>query len=155
MKTFKIIFQFCLMLVIFNSCEENSLDEKPVSLRDKNARLNTDYKLDGTEGDPIPLETASDWIANFGKQNPEGTIAHFFGFEIIKQILEEEGAVGIRMYYAIDDKGSRQIILVGVNAQGDDLLPAKAVGGRISDDGIIIADASYPCPTYCSGDGNP
>jgi hypothetical protein len=56
------------------------------------------------------------------------------------------------MYYALDDSGNRQILLVGVDAKGNDLLPSA--GGRIADGGNTVADMSWPCPTYCSGGTN-
>jgi hypothetical protein len=109
--------------------------------------LITNYTFNGQEGDPISLEVAQRWTTNFKIDNPTGTKAHFFGLEILKLLLAEEGCVGIRMYYAIDDEGKRQIILVGVNSNGDDLLPASMQ--LDGDGGNIVADASYPCPSFC------
>jgi hypothetical protein len=114
-----------------------------------NQTLITNYTFSGAEGDPIPFETAKTWISNYQSGNPIGTKAHFFGFEILKQILAEPTCVGIRMYYALDDKGQRQIILVGVNADGENLLPQSQ--SLRDGDGNIVADASYPCPSFCPG----
>jgi hypothetical protein len=92
------------------------------------------------------------WIANHSQAKPSGLIAHFFGHQIITQILSEPGCLGIRMYYAINDSGIPQVLLVGVNAMGQNLLPSSSVGGRVADNGNTIADISFPCPTYCSGE---
>jgi len=152
-----------IALVITCSCEGQFNDEIPATFNTgiSNGAANmtnapiqtlvTKYTFNGAEGDPIARGTAKTWTANFREFNPGGTEAHFFGADIIKQILAEEDCVGIRMYYALDDHKQRQIILVGVNAQGQDLMPAaQALDGA---DPNIISDISWPCPTYCSGNG--
>lgn len=146
---------FVLFIVsILFCCEENGIDEKPFDNgKASEARLTNDYTFDGTEGDPIDLDLARSWANNFREQNTTGTIAHFFGTEILNQLLAEEGCVGLRIYYGIDDEGNRQLLIVGVDEKGNDLLPATGVDGRVNDDGNIVADFSYPCPTYCSGPG--
>lgn len=45
--------------------------------------------------------------------------------------------MGIRMYYAKDENGQKQLILVGATAEGEDM-----VGGT-------IADKSIFCPPDC------
>jgi hypothetical protein len=87
-------------------------------------------------GSPIPLPTAIQWTTNFRAASPGAIKAHFFGSVIIEQILAQ-GVMGIRMYNAIDDANNPQIILVGVDMNGDDMT-----------DGII-ADLSEPCPITC------
>lgn len=148
MKSIRFI-QLALSLTIFYSCEEKMSDEVRLPST-PNARI-IDYTLDGSEGGAISLETFQKWSGNYNQESPDGNQAHFFGREIINQILAEEGCVGIRMYYALDDNGNRQILLVGVDSKGNDLLPSA--GGRIADGGNTIADVSYPCPTYCSQQG--
>jgi hypothetical protein len=90
---------------------------------------------------------AKAWTANYRETYPVEIEAHFFGREIINQILSEEGCVGIRIYYALDENGNRQLLLVGVNANGDNLLPS------VTNNENIIADMSYPCPTFCPPTG--
>jgi hypothetical protein len=97
-------------------------------------------KFTGTEGEAIELAQAAAWTANYRKQNAEvanAAKAHFFGREILKQILEQEGCMGIRMYYALDDNGQRQLILIGVHAEGEDM-----------EEGVV-ADKSTVCPPDC------
>lgn len=109
--------------------------------------------LKGTEGTWMPEEVSKRWIANYATQYPQGLIAHFFGYQIINQILNETDCIGIRMYYALNDAGVQQILLVGVNSKGQNILPLSSTGGREMDGGATVADASFPCPTYCSGGG--
>ncbi|MBI3218426.1 MAG: hypothetical protein HYZ44_02845 [Bacteroidetes bacterium] len=110
------------------------------------------YTFNGTEGAPIELKTAKEWAANYRatlKDPKNDRVAHFFGFEIIQQILAEADCVGIRIYYGIDDKGEKQLMLVGADKSGENLLPTeeKALAGG----GNIVADMSFPCPSYCPG----
>jgi hypothetical protein len=126
--------------------ENTEFNDVSVSNTKSSQTLVTNYTFTGQEGDPISLETAKRWTSTYQKNNPSDTRAHFFGFEILKQILAEESCVGIRMYYAIDDEGKRQIVLVGVNAAGENLLPQSERDGN---EGNIVADASFPCPSFC------
>jgi hypothetical protein len=107
----------------------------------------------GLEETWVSEEVSKQWIANYASRYPQGLIAHFFGFQIINQILNETDCIGIRMYYALNDSGVQQILLVGVNSKGENILPLSDSGGKVMDGGNTVADASFPCPTYCSGGG--
>jgi hypothetical protein len=94
--------------------------------------------FNGTEGAPIALDKAASWTANYKVTIPSNGIkAHFFGKDILNQILSQEGCMGIRMYYAKDDDGVQQLILIGANAAEQDMINGT------------IADYSSPCPTAC------
>lgn len=88
-------------------------------------------------GGPIQLATAIQWTTNFRNNNPGAIKAHFFGNIIINDILSQANCIGMRLYNAIDDNNQPQILLVGVDNNGNDMT-----------DGII-ADMSHPCPTEC------
>lgn len=108
--------------------------------------------FNGSEGGPISLETAKKWTANYRATiKPGETEAHYFGHESIRRVLDESRSVGIRAYYAIDDNGKKQLLLVGVDEDGNDLLPQAAGSASAQADGDpIIVDQSFPCPPYCS-----
>jgi hypothetical protein len=110
-------------------------------------------QLNRSEGTLISTEVSRQWMANYTSKNPSGFRAHFFGFEIVNQILNQSGCIGIRMCYALNNSGVQQILLVGVSSNGENILPTTQVAGKVSGDGGIIGDASFPCPTYCSGGG--
>lgn len=94
--------------------------------------------FNGTEGAPIALTTAAQWTANYRNTAPAGAIkAHFFGRDILEKILSQDGCMGIRIYYAINDEGEQQLILVGADANEND-----------QTDGTI-ADYGAPCPNRC------
>lgn len=107
--------------------------------------------FNGSEGGPIPLPTARQWTANYRATiKPGETEAHYFGADIIQRLLDEDGSVGIRMYYAIDDQGKKQLLLVGVDEDGNNLLPVEGAAKSTEDEGApIIVDQSFPCPPHC------
>ena len=91
----------------------------------------------GKEAEEFPLDTAAEWTENYRKANPSGIKAHFFGRDIIQRILDQDSCVGIRCYYALDEKGVQQMIIVGADKDENDLYNG------------IVAEKSLPCPTYC------
>ena len=92
----------------------------------------------GHENHDIPLATASEWTKNYRNANPGATIAHFFGKDAIEAILSQENCVGIRIYYALDQNGAKQLIITGTDANQNDLCNGK------------LAERSLPCPSMCS-----
>lgn len=66
----------------------------------------------------------------------------FFGRDAIEAVLAQSTCVGIRYYHGIDSKGEPVIILVGVDANENDLHTGK------------LLEFAIPCPTQC-GSGNP
>lgn len=102
--------------------------------------------FNGTEGSAIELEQAAAWTANYRKEaiaDASGTVtkAHFYGREILQKLLDQEGCMGIRMYYARDENGQKQLVLVGADAEGNDMQ------GMVVDTGKI-------CPPDCDTGGN-
>jgi len=150
-----IVFAILFALVTL-SCDENGEESIAQAPTQNSAAIGVrkgastgrvdDYSFDGSEGDPIPVETANAWIAKYQEQHPGATQAHFFGNEIISQLLTENGAIGIRIYYALDNDGKPQVILFGATANGSDLIPGAELDGEGSNQ---AADVSYPCPPYC------
>ncbi len=96
----------------------------------------------GDEGEVISLSTGSDWTANYRAANPGQTKAFFYGQVILNDILAQADCVGIRIYYAIDEEGDKQLVIVGVDEDGND----QTAG--------IVADRAKPCPTYCDTGGS-
>ncbi|TPE44390.1 hypothetical protein [Pontibacter mangrovi] len=94
----------------------------------------------GSEGGQIEPEVAASYTQNYRQSiaGKEGVAkAHFFGRDILQAILEQEGCMGIRIYYGIDENGQKQLVLVGANADGEDM-----------EDGVM-ADFSHVCPPDC------
>ena len=66
------------------------------------------------------------------------TIGHYIGKTAITNILAQTGCVGLRVYYAINDAGQKQLVVVGVQADGNDLYNG------------LLADRTFNCPSDCS-----
>ncbi|MCR9171556.1 MAG: hypothetical protein NXI10_03625 [bacterium] len=90
----------------------------------------------GKEGGEITLEQGADMTANYRDENPGQTKGHFFGREILLKLLDQEGAMGIRMYYGIDGNGEKELVLVSADADENDMLD-------------LVVDISQPCPPRC------
>ncbi len=94
--------------------------------------------FNGTEGAPIALATAAQWTANYRNTAQAGAIkAHFIGRDILEKILQQDDCMGIRIYYAIDDAGTQQLVYVGADANEKDQTHG------------IIGDYTTPCPNRC------
>lgn len=98
--------------------------------------------FNGSEGEQINLQTAAAWTANY-RQTGAVIRAHFFGRDILEDILEQDGCMGIRIYYALDDNGTRQLILVGANADEGDMYEG------------VVADIGGLCPPNCTSNASP
>ncbi len=66
--------------------------------------------------------------------------AGFFGKDALQGILDQEGCVGIRVYYGEDDNGTPQLVLVGADADTNDIIEGN------------LAQRQVPCPPYCGKD---
>lgn len=94
----------------------------------------------GKESEVVTLAEAAVWTANYRETIEQGeTIAHFFGRENLNNMLEQDGCVGIRIYYGIDEE-QKVLVLVGANEEGNDMV-----------EGIIV-ERGVRCPLNCSND---
>jgi hypothetical protein len=109
------------------------------------------YRFRGNEGKSMDEALVKKWIQQHADHHE--TKAHFFGREIIEKILRQPDCVGIRIYYAMDNKNQKQLILVGGDERGNNMWPsAKPKRGKkmLDDDGgNTVADMSAPCPPNC------
>ena len=94
--------------------------------------------FDGTEGKSITLQEGSTLTSNYRNANPNATLGHYIGKDIINTILGQSGCVGIRVYYGLDSSGEKQLVFVGVDANGNDMVTGT------------IADRTVGCPQSCS-----
>ncbi|MFQ5605078.1 MAG: hypothetical protein ACE5HS_17580 [bacterium] len=100
-------------------------------------------KFNGEEDHSISLSEASELTANFQKQiTPNQVIGGYFGKNAIINILQQDGAVGLRYYYGLDKDGLPHIVLVGVDKNGNDMING------------LLAQRSAMCPPYCPEDND-
>lgn len=99
-------------------------------------------------GEPISGETAQRWIDNYKNAHPEPDtkIACFYGINRINEILAQPDCIGIRIYYAIDDNGAQQFVLVGVNSAGDNIWDLTTTQPN---EGGVLMELGAWCPPRC------
>ncbi len=101
-------------------------------------------RFTGKENHEITLEEAARLTANYREtlNSPTEAIAEYFGMEALNAMLSQDGCVGIRIYYGLDSTGEKKLVLVGVNAEGNDLYEGQ------------LMERGETCPSCCS-EANP
>jgi hypothetical protein len=95
--------------------------------------------FNGNEGEFVTLSDASRWTANYRNTiQPGDTIAFAAGKEKLIELLNQDECLGARIYYGIGDEGQKNLVIVGVDENGNDL-----------EDGLILERISA-CPPFCS-----
>lgn len=94
----------------------------------------------------ITLEQAQQWAENWNKHK----LAFFAkrdlkAFAIPRQVIEDVSSdpevVHVRTYFGLDDELNPHLIVVGTNADGNDLIDEAR--------GQHIYNFAISCPTYC------
>lgn len=94
----------------------------------------------------IPLSDAVNWVTRWRESSENMPINGFLIPEVdVTQVLAEEGVTNIRAYMAIDDSNAYHLLIVGVDANGDDMVDEDA--------GQYVYDFTRPCPPMCSKKG--
>ena len=78
--------------------------------------------FDGTEGGAIRLSQGAALTSEHRLRNPTALKGRFFGKEILNQILDQAGCMGIRMYFGQDEDGNRELVIVGADEYENDML---------------------------------
>jgi len=107
-------------------------------------------QFDGSEGEFISLEEAAQLTQNYRNSQQfelnNGIKAMFYGREKLLEILNQEGCMGLRIYFGIQagegessksSTGDPQFVVIGADADGNN----QSSGN--------ILDRAYPCPTNC------
>ncbi len=102
-------------------------------------------------GEDIGFEAGAKMIKNWFDQNPDDVLAYFMGRNIVENILAQPGVVGIRIFNALNELGIKQIVLVGVDKNGNNILEYTTTGenGELIKKKGIVADRSALCPPSC------
>lgn len=98
-----------------------------------------DYAAIGGE---ISHEMGNDMIKAYETAFPDASTGFMLGRNIIEKILAQPGCVGIRFHYALNDKGQKTVVYIGMDASGNDLLQHTMVteNGVIKSEDAIVAD---------------
>ncbi|HLN94864.1 MAG TPA: hypothetical protein VK183_04450 [Flavobacterium sp.] len=96
--------------------------------------------MDKTNNNVIPLKQAKEWAAKWQESN--SLKAFLIQKDNIDSILAAGcGAVNFRGYLGLDDDGNPVFMLVGVDANGDDIIDER--------EGCFVYDYNFPCPSHC------
>jgi len=93
--------------------------------------------FNGNEGEQVTLTTATAWTKKYRASNPGAIKASFYGINKINDVLNQPGVVGIRFYNGEDQNGDNNLILVGVDANENDITSG------------IIMESGPKCPSQC------
>lgn len=97
----------------------------------------------GFEDHLMPLQEAAELTANYRNSEPLGvTLGHYFSKSALLDILNQPSCVGVRIYYGLDNQNEKKLIIVGTDANENDLTDGQ------------IAQHAKPCPPSC-GTPNP
>ena len=84
-------------------------------------------------------------------------LAEEFNRDAIAALLNQRGAKGVRIYLGQDEAGLVRLVLVAVDAKGNDITGhdgkiMKYTSNAGSEEAVIL-EAGQRCPTLCSGSG--
>ena len=100
-------------------------------------------KLDVNTGSIITQEEAKALITAFKTKFPGEVTSSFIGANNVKNILEQENCIGIRIHNGYDVVNEKiSLVLVGVDVDEKELLEKG-----------IIYDEMSTCPSMCPKDG--
>jgi hypothetical protein len=99
-------------------------------------------ELNPNTGTFISLQEAKTYVAEYKRMYPESLTAYFAGSSNLKEIIDQAGCVGLRMYngYCVDDK-TTNLVIIGVDANQEDMTSG------------LILEKLAPCPTNCDPTG--
>lgn len=56
---------------------------------------------------------------------------------LLRQLVDQDGAEGVRMYLGMNDEGDPTLVLVAIDAAGNDLTQG------------VLMEYAWPCPPLC------
>jgi hypothetical protein len=119
----------------------------------------------------IPLEKAIEYTRRWREAAPRAEKGGLFDAGQVRDLLSQKGCEGFRYYHGLDADGRYHIILVGVDAKGEDILPprrgekipqpprtgdqlqqqgaATVMALAITSGGGVILEDHWECPVVC------
>jgi hypothetical protein len=92
----------------------------------------------------IPLQTGVNWTTAWRAANTGSIKAFSINIDEVNDMLKEAGTNSIRLYFGLDN-GVEKLVLVAVNANGQDIINPTVGGQTISG----TYDFCQPCPPIC------
>ena len=93
-------------------------------------------------GEDIGLAEGMQLVQNFREANPNAIPGYYIGRNIIDQILNQPGCVGINFRKCLSENNEEHLVYTGVDADGKDILTYSVVNntGDIVKENGIVAD---------------
>ncbi len=89
----------------------------------------------------ITPATAQSWAAKWQRDPANTTKAFLIPKEDITQLFQYDGVCDVRTYFGIDENGNQKLMIVGVDANGNDLIDDTKQQ--------YIYDFAQTCPPKC------
>lgn len=78
--------------------------------------------FNGNEDQQIDATTAEQLTKNYRLENPGQTLGHYFSKRTLHAVLDNPNCVGARIYYAATENGEKELVIVGVDQNENDLI---------------------------------
>lgn len=112
------------------------------------------------KGEKISKSKARKWVNNYKAKHSKDKnylSSMLFDKKIVMDMLNEDKCEGLRVYNAMDDEGKLHFVLVGTDANGNNILPAgDEYGARTiqesADGEPILVNDGRSCPPNCPPD---
>ena len=91
-------------------------------------------------GENIGIDEGIKLVNNFRDANPDATPGYYIGRDIIDQILNQPGCVGINFRKCLSEINEEHLVYTGVDSEGEDLLEYSVVtttGDLVRYEGIV------------------
>lgn len=95
--------------------------------------------FNGSEGSLIDIKEGAAMTAAYREAQPGNNLCIFFGSNMLKELMEQDGAMGLRFYFAHGSDGKMALVTVAANGEGRDMLNK-------------VGDAGIACPDKCCTD---
>ncbi|GAB2959409.1 hypothetical protein GCM10027048_28490 [Hymenobacter coalescens] len=92
--------------------------------------------FNGDEGSIIDLQVGIEMTSQFREDYPGVNKGVFFGKNLLNQLLDQDGAMGIRFYFGVNDSQALSLVLVAADAEEKDMT-------------ALVGDHGKECPNCC------
>lgn len=95
-------------------------------------------------GEEVGYDLGTEFITNYRNANPNDTLSYVIGKNIIEQILAQPACEGIRFYNAINENGTKTLVYVGIDKDGNNIFEYSVVNqaGTITNEAGVVGDRS-------------
>ncbi len=135
----KNLFTAALLLAAIVACQNDQSQLSPT----KNLTVSDIGKL-------VSASEAFSQAASYQQADPAGIFAVAYSRTVIESVLNQPGAIGIRLYYVNDATGNRSLSLIGIDKNLNNISTLHQPNARDTDAGGLAASSGMPCPQHCT-----